>query len=270
MKGGRAILVLDSTPTGSAISINGKPAGTTPYQGLEHTIGETLKIDIQNPLYKSFTGSITLDAATNRPSPIILQPGTGDLLLALNRFEENAKVLVDNKEVGIAPIKLSVPSGTRRIEIQIGDRLSKIHSVDVRDSQLTQAVIDMAAGTANITYVDKHKSSILIFDTLPSGIAIKVNGKAAGVTPFLGLHYSLRDNIKLEVTDSHFLPYETTVTIANDITKIKPVKLQKGEGQLTVSQQDLQASATVFINDVNKGPAPVLLTLPAGKHSVYL
>lgn len=71
----RAILVFDSEPSGAAIAINGKEAGTTPYQGLQHKVGKTVSIELTYPNHETASLSVQLNQAITQLQPIQLKQG---------------------------------------------------------------------------------------------------------------------------------------------------------------------------------------------------
>lgn len=70
-----AILIFDSEPSGTAIAINGKEAGSTPYQGLQHKVGETVSIELTYPNHETASLSVQLNQAITQLQPIQLKQG---------------------------------------------------------------------------------------------------------------------------------------------------------------------------------------------------
>jgi hypothetical protein len=110
--------------------------------------GETIKIELKEKYHATYVGQLKLEEEVNRPPSIQLQPGSGQLLVALSRYEEGTQVFIDNQLAGSAPLKAKVIAGMRSVSVQLGKKLGKIHAAEVENGKLTRIVIDATAGNS--------------------------------------------------------------------------------------------------------------------------
>jgi hypothetical protein len=95
--GGQAILIFDSQPTGASIIINGKAAGKTPYQNLNHQIGDNLVIELRHAIYKPYFLDIGLEQAITQLQPSVLEVGQGQVLITVQPFKADTLIYVDGQ-----------------------------------------------------------------------------------------------------------------------------------------------------------------------------
>lgn len=127
----RAILIFDSKPSGASIKINGKSAGNTPYQGLFHTQGEKLSINLSHARYADVNLDVDLSQPISHLDDIVLVPATGTLLIATKTYSPNAKIHVDGEYLGLAPSEITLGVGKHKIAISAGDRTTGTVVVNV-------------------------------------------------------------------------------------------------------------------------------------------
>ena len=109
--GGKAILIVDSRPSNSKITINGKESGKTPYQGLNHKVGEKLLIEITHPFYKPQIIELEIQQAITQVQPVELELGNGKALITIQPFKSNTIIYVDGEAKGNAPLFLTLRAG---------------------------------------------------------------------------------------------------------------------------------------------------------------
>jgi hypothetical protein len=116
----RTILIFDSQPTGANISINGKPSGKTPYQGLGHSINELLNIELSHASYEKASLTLQLQQAITQLEPIQLKLGTGNILIASEPYKSDAVVYINGEAKGVAPLQLTLAAGSHKAQIKVG------------------------------------------------------------------------------------------------------------------------------------------------------
>lgn len=114
--GEMAVLIIGSEPSGARVTINGKSAGVTPYQGLDHELGEQLTMTLELEHYLPQTMNISLNGPITKET-VQLQPGQGELLVYTEPFLEGVKVSINGKEVGTAPYKVQLSAGVHQIGV---------------------------------------------------------------------------------------------------------------------------------------------------------
>lgn len=110
-QGGKAILIVDSIPSGARVSINGKASGVTPYQGLNHRVGDSFLVDIMHPFYKLYSMELEIEQAITHLQPIKLERGHGKVLITVEPFRSNTIIHINGKAKGNAPLQLTLSTG---------------------------------------------------------------------------------------------------------------------------------------------------------------
>ncbi len=147
------------------------------------------------------------------------------------------------------------------------DQLKQMGS-GATDSRKTKITSSGNTSSDAVTNTDQH--AILIFDTDPTGAVISINGKAVGFSPYQGLNHKVGEKIKAIITLRNYRPYEVTLDLRQAITQLKPIVLERGQGQVLIASNPFKADATVYVNGLAKGKAPLMLTLLAGKQSIQI
>ena len=125
----RAILIFDSQPSDADVYINNKKVGTTPYQGLNHQIGEQLQIQLKNDSYRPYELEVALNQAITQLEPLILEAGQGQVILA---FPTEPPL---SKKLGIEMV--DIPGGRFMMGSNVGgDREKPVHQVTLGGFQL--------------------------------------------------------------------------------------------------------------------------------------
>ena len=114
----RAILVIDSFPSGANIYVNGKDAGKTPYQGLGHRQGQQVKIRLEKDYFLAKTFDVNLTQSITELPTVKLDKGMGKLLVLTKPYQKGVVVSLDGLEVGRAPYQALVEAGEHRVGIR--------------------------------------------------------------------------------------------------------------------------------------------------------
>ncbi|WP_051303817.1 PEGA domain-containing protein [Calidithermus chliarophilus] len=219
-------LVVESTPRGAQVFVNGKFAGTTPLT-LSLAAGRA-EVEVRLEGHQTYKVAVTVKAGeTTRLAPTLARlerPGT----LAVRSSPSGAQVLLDGKAVGTTPLTLQLKPGKYSLEVRRdGYRLYKT-TVTVQAGQTAQVTAALQAAAP--------QPATLVVQSPTPGATATVNGQAYGAIPPGGLKVSLNT------------PSATVVVSAPGYqTKTQTVALQPGKTS-TVSLA-LQAAAS--------GPAPV-------------
>jgi len=137
----RAILIFDSQPTGTAITINGKASGKTPYQGLSHKIGDQLNIQLKDPRYRPYELNVSLNQAITQLEPLILEAGQGQVMIVTEPYQANALVYIDGKAQGAAPVQVNTMTGTHEIYAKAGNQKTEVKTLTLSDGESKQVIL---------------------------------------------------------------------------------------------------------------------------------
>ncbi len=181
-----AILIFDTRPTGANISINGTAAGLSPYQGLNHKVGETIQAKITLTNYRPYEVTLDLQQAITQLEPIILERGQGQVLVASNPFKENATVYVNGLAKGKAPLRLTLLAGQQNIQIKTKSESTKVEKIDIKDRDDRQLVLDfiMSDREKNKEFIDQYTKEIAGLDKKIQQIGDDITRNKTGLENF--------------------------------------------------------------------------------------
>jgi formylglycine-generating enzyme required for sulfatase activity len=153
--GGKAILIFDSQPSGASILINGKGAGKTPYQNLNHQIGDNLIIELKHSIYKPHLMEIGLEQAITQLKPVVLDAGQGQVLITVEPFKADTLIYVDGQAKGTAPLNLTLSAGSHKIKANYKGLDSESRTINLLngDSQTLSLSFSPPANELGMTFV---------------------------------------------------------------------------------------------------------------------
>jgi formylglycine-generating enzyme required for sulfatase activity len=213
--GQRAILIFDSQPTGAEISINGKAVGNTPYQGLDHKIGDKVDVTLSQEYYRPYDLTLDLQQAITQLEPFVLEQGQGQVLIASKPFKANAVVYVNGQAKGTAPLTLSLPAGEHSVQIKADGESTASQKIKVKDGSDTQQVLGFSvkAASGQVSEVSAHVSKVSA-----QGLNIKMVSIPAGSFQMgcvSGKDCKSKEKPVHSVSIKAFKMSETEVTFAN-------------------------------------------------------
>lgn len=160
------LLLVDSNPGGSEITIEGEIKGTTPALVTDLPLGE-YQVEIRAAGLPPRT--VKVDLADRKP---VRAHVTHAPRVAVNSYPPGAEIIVDDEIVGIAPIVLAdLPAGSR----QISARLAQY------DSQEKTIVIVPGLNDAVEFNLEKN-SGTLVLDTEPALVQVFIDGTLFATT----------------------------------------------------------------------------------------
>ena len=127
----RAILLLDSQPTGAIITINDEQKGRTPYQGLDYKVGDIVVVRLDSEGYIPYEDRIILTNPITQFEPITLAKALGDVIVTVDPFIPATTILIDNEEVGIAPLNTKVQTGTHKFVARNGSDFTDVVTTSI-------------------------------------------------------------------------------------------------------------------------------------------
>lgn len=143
------------------------------------------------------------------------------------------------------------------------ERLLSVHGAQLTPAE-TQAVKKALKDLESVT-------GVLTFEVSEAGATITVDGREVGVTPLSGPVRADIGSHSVRVVKSGFEPYEANIkvlamqSIAIDAKLVKDIKT----GKVTIKDK-ADANVHVFIDDIDRGPAPATVELSPGSHIVEL
>jgi len=129
----RAILIFDSQPSGADVYLDGTQVGTTPYQGVNHKIGDSLNFAIKSTNYRNYQMNLSLEQAITQLESVILEAGIGKVVIYTEPYENNSVVYVNGQAKGVAPLELELPAGKHEIYAKTGGKQTAVQNILVSD-----------------------------------------------------------------------------------------------------------------------------------------
>jgi formylglycine-generating enzyme required for sulfatase activity len=199
------------------------------YHVAEHTIEVT---DAQNQMF-----SLQLEKL----------PG---LLSVISRPVDGARILIDDKEIGVTPLSAKeLRPGPHEVIARAENYLEYHTVIDIEGEAIRQNLeIDLIPGWAQIT-----------FNSVPTGARVWVNGEDIGSTP---LSADLREGeYTVRMSLAGFKTWQDQLRVMGNQPQILPeVSLEKADGLLAVSSNPKGANVTV--DGTYQGQTPIEIALP--------
>ena len=113
--------------------------------------------------------------------------------------------------------------------------------------------------------------AIFVFDSVPSGADVIINGKLVGKTPYQGLSHVVGEELDILLKKKSYKPYQLKVELDQPIFRLnEPAILEPEEGKLEVVIVPYDSATELWVGGKNLGPTPGVITLSAGRHSLLL
>jgi hypothetical protein len=204
----------------------------------------------------STPGRVVL-ASTESESPQSTPPPPSDVTLRISTTPAGGLVILDNRNLGTAPVAVRVKIGTYSLSVTKEDYLPfKTASFVVGAPENGEEI------RTNI--VLKRVTASLNIETVPAGARILVNGEYKGDAP-LRLTDLPSGSYRVTALRTGFVPADRTIVISSPEAQSVVLALGQESGAVRVASEP--AGAMVYTDDVLRGSTPLLVTnLPAGPH----
>ena len=246
-------IILDSSPQGASVYINGNFVGNTPLNNYKQAYG-TYSYRLEHPNYHDSSGTIDLNDSRIEKT-VTMTPAFGSIRVTSNTA--GATVLLDGKSTGkVTPCTLEeVPSGQHSITIQLDKYAPRQLNVNVEDGKTAQISAELDARFANVTI-----NSV-------EGAEIFSNGKLLGTSKYVG--DMMEGFYDVEVRLTHHKPasqqLQVTAGKAQNIT-LKPTPIY---GSLDVVSTPHDAEITIDGKSYGKTPNTIE-NLLEGEHTILV
>jgi formylglycine-generating enzyme required for sulfatase activity len=204
------ITVTGSVSTAATVNakvvIDGKAVGNTPYQGLNHKIGDKVKVQITHEYYRPYLVSLDLQQAITQLEPIALVQGQGRVLIASKPFKADSIIYVNGQAKGRAPLTLMLPAGDHSVQIKAKNESTDVQRLTVNDGVDIQQLLPFSA---KVGQIDNLSLQGFIMDM----VAIPGGTFQMGCDTFLGCDTNQEPVHKVYI--SPFKMSKTEVTFAN-------------------------------------------------------
>lgn len=145
-----AILIFDTEPSGANVYINGQAAGQTPYQGLQHKLGEVFSLRVEKDFFAPFEINVNIDKELMVfRQPFVLEPAQADILVSTQPFFPGARVKISGVDYGEIPQKLTVRAGEQTIDIEKDGKTLGSEKVTLASGSTTQHLVKVLSPNFN-------------------------------------------------------------------------------------------------------------------------
>jgi hypothetical protein len=206
-------LRIASTPSGAQVILDGVERGRTPLL-IDRLAGGVHELRLVGDEYKSLVETVT--AIEGREQSLSFTLEAGFALVSLTSTPPGARVFVNGREVGTAPLpELRVPEGEAVLRVEGSSESyrpwEKRVTVTAGRPLSLQATLQPILGR-------------LLVVTTPPGAAVRIDGKSAGTTP-LALPEMLAGSHEVEVSLEEHRTERRTVQVQGEREKVVELSL---------------------------------------------
>ncbi len=166
-----ATVALGSTPAGAALSVDGQAVGTTPWSG-KLAVGEhAVQLSLAGHGTVSDLLQVVAGKTNTRAWPLLPLPAS----LVVDSTPPGASVKLDGAVVGVTPWSGEVKPGSHALAVELAGHQAVRRTLAVKPGQPLTEQVTLAVETVAVTLT-----------STPKGAAVRLDGEAAGVTPWRG------------------------------------------------------------------------------------
>jgi hypothetical protein len=262
-------IVIESTPAGANIYLNGEAQGRSPLT-ISGLWPGTYEVTARMNGYATFTSVTTISGPTRSAIYCQLIPEISGSGLVIISTPEKATVFVDGAEKGVTPLAISNPAtGPHSIQLRLSGYDTWESSIDIRDR--TPKIV-----SATLKEKAVNTDQGINVSSSPAGATVTLDGREKGFTP-VSL-YSLAAGIHVIQLDfPGYNSWKSTIDVPENGMKDLLVTLVPkpgiSPGWITVSSGPGNASATVDGKYAGRTPLNGSVTLDAvaaGEHTIVL
>jgi hypothetical protein len=241
-------VIISSNPTGAEVYLNEQRVGTTPYQG-RHIAGN-YSLVLQTPLYHEHATQFELDQGATVDLPQVnLRPRFG--FWQVSSDPSGAEVYLDGRLTGTTPLaRAEISSGTHDLSVRTPLHHEHRESFTIEDGDDRRFNLEL-----------KPAFGELAITSDPSGAKIFIDGREAGVTPYINPRQpSGTYNVLLQM--ELYSDSREQVTVSDGRRADRFVPLSRNFGTLDVSSQ----GSVIFLDGRRVGSGSYSANLPPGQY----
>lgn len=143
--GERAILLFDTSPSGASVLINNQPVGQTPYQGLNHEVGDSLEVLLVKNGFEPYSMQISLEESLTQLDNIRLAKRltTGKLILDTDYENPSAEIFLNGESLGKPPVHKEVPSGSHKLFVIANENMTDEEDIDINPGETVSVQLNV-------------------------------------------------------------------------------------------------------------------------------
>jgi hypothetical protein len=243
-------IVLQSTPSGAEIVVNGQKIGTTPLQF--DLVAGSYQLELRKPLF--YPDASVFEVKENETKEITraLRSRSGYLTVVCN--QPGASVYLDEKPVGTIPFdRRSVESGKHTLRVDQPFYHSASETIVIADGETRSAVVTLKPAFGSLTVASAPEDSADVY----------IDNIKVGVTPYHTERMASGKYV-LRVTKAFFNDVEEDLAIVDETAMTRTVILGRNFGELAVSAP----GQTILVNGREVGKDSYRARLAPGKYTL--
>ncbi len=247
-----ATLTITSTPEGAAIYRGDNKLGDTPYTVSNTKPGRYL-LRVESPGYQPEWLNLHLDYSTTTNRHVKFLPITGKVMIVSQ--PSGAKVMIKNELKGVTPLVLQ--------DLPIGSYEAIVEKPGFEPRPISWKIADARPHEISVS-MDSNIGRLVVNST-PNRVAVYLNDKLAGHTPF---RVDLEEgHYKLKLVANGFAELNRNIMVIKNKEHVEDVSMTELPGILEITSKPGKAEVT--INDKAYGSTPLKISeLKAGNYTV--
>ncbi len=245
-----AVLVLETTPPGALLKVDGKEVGKSPFKGPLPPGAHTVSAELAG--FTLASKSVTVRAGEETSEKLALASAPGSL--SVETTPPGASVSLDGVVQGVTPWVGSTTPGKHALALELGGYLPLRKTIQVK------------AGAQNTEKATLEPELVQVtVRSVPPKAEVKIDNVSKGTAPWtgkvqVGVH-------QLVVSMDGYEPDTSTLEL---ISKAKPLlkDVRLKESPATLKLTSTPPGAHVFLDDVAVGVTPFVGPVPVGTHVV--
>ena len=250
---GSATLVVDSTPPGATVVLNGNERGVTPIEMSDVPPGEAV-LHLRHPYHGTSLERVPLERGDKKTHQVSFAPAFGALELVTN--PRGARVILDERALEeVTPITLDpIPTGKHAVKVSIYGRETKTATLEVFPG----------TKTAHAFELERVPMGELALRLTPANASVELFDAPRPYTPGVRLPIG---TYRLRVSSPGYDAHETDLAIAHGRNTVS-ASLVRQYGRLAISIRPIHAAVTVVPEHARPEPYAEQLLVPAGPFTI--
>lgn len=247
-----ATLTITSDPEGAAIYRGDNKLGNTPYTVSNTKPGRYL-LRVESPGYQAEWLNLHLDFSTTNNHHVKFLPITGKVMIVSQ--PSGARVMMKNELKGVTPLILQ--------DLPLGSYEAIVEKPGFEPRPVSWKIADARPHEISVS-MDSNIGRLLVNST-PNRVAVYLNDKLAGHTPF---RVDLEEgHYKLKLVANGFAEINRNIMVAKNKEHTEEIVMTELPGTLNITSKPEKAEVT--INDKAYGSTPLQISeLKAGNYTV--